>query len=307
MTVKSLRKQLAAAIAMTLVATVALGSSTYAWFAMNTVVKADHMQVQAVAEKGLLINEVNTANDTHWDEVATAAQSTTATLLYPASTADGATWYHAASKKSANSASATSGQASDELIGTYENLTTGNKLNAITTDGVGASAVAGTNAERVVYGATATAEAGYYVMYTYYLKGAAGVPVTLGTTAGSMNVSIKSVTATPATAASTALDSSLRVGIKMNSEFYIYAPISGATTSYYVAAGTTATEPKAANTVTYTDLATLPAAGTDGVPVYVYIWFEGEDTNCKSDNALATALDQIAVEINFELGEVPTP
>ena len=35
MTVKSLRKQLAAAIAMTLVATVALGSSTYAWFTMN--------------------------------------------------------------------------------------------------------------------------------------------------------------------------------------------------------------------------------------------------------------------------------
>ena len=36
--VKALKKQLAAAIAMVLVAAVALGSSTYAWFVNNTMV-----------------------------------------------------------------------------------------------------------------------------------------------------------------------------------------------------------------------------------------------------------------------------
>lgn len=62
MTVKSLRKQLAAAIAMTLVATVALGSSTYAWFVNNTKVTAETVQVTAKAANTLLISETGAAN-----------------------------------------------------------------------------------------------------------------------------------------------------------------------------------------------------------------------------------------------------
>jgi hypothetical protein len=55
MTVKSLRKQLAAAIAMTLVATVALGSSTYAWFVNNAQVTAASVNVNAATAYNLLI------------------------------------------------------------------------------------------------------------------------------------------------------------------------------------------------------------------------------------------------------------
>ena len=40
--VKTLKKQLGAAIAMVCVAAVALGSSTYAWFVTNNNVKADN-------------------------------------------------------------------------------------------------------------------------------------------------------------------------------------------------------------------------------------------------------------------------
>lgn len=47
MNTKALRRQLLAAIAMLLVATVALGSSTYAWFAQNTKVTAERMTVKA--------------------------------------------------------------------------------------------------------------------------------------------------------------------------------------------------------------------------------------------------------------------
>lgn len=53
--VKSLRKQLMAAIAMVLVAAVALGSSTYAWFAANKTVTADGMQVSATSSSSLVI------------------------------------------------------------------------------------------------------------------------------------------------------------------------------------------------------------------------------------------------------------
>lgn len=55
MTVKSLRKQLAAAIAMTLVATVALGSSTYAWFVSNNQVTATTASISAQSNAPFLV------------------------------------------------------------------------------------------------------------------------------------------------------------------------------------------------------------------------------------------------------------
>ena len=53
--VKTLKKQLGAAIAMVLVAAVALGSSTYAWFVNNTKVTAEKVDVTAKAANNLLI------------------------------------------------------------------------------------------------------------------------------------------------------------------------------------------------------------------------------------------------------------
>lgn len=65
MSVKTLRKQLFAAIAMVLVAAIALGSSTYAWFANNNTVKADGMKINAKAEGTMLVisNTVDGLND----------------------------------------------------------------------------------------------------------------------------------------------------------------------------------------------------------------------------------------------------
>lgn len=54
MTVKALKTQLMAAIAMTLVAAVALGSSTFAWFAANTTVTAQGMSIAAQSDTVLL-------------------------------------------------------------------------------------------------------------------------------------------------------------------------------------------------------------------------------------------------------------
>lgn len=280
-----------------------LVSSTFAWFSMNKTVKATSMTVTAKAEEGLLINEVATADDTNWDDVATAAQtSANVSLLYPASTANGTAWYHAGSIKSNDAAAATAGHASDNLVGTYATLTS---LTAIT--GMSESATAGSKAKRETMGTSATADAGYYVHYTYYLKSAAG-EYTLATTGGSKNVNIKSVTATTTDTASANLDKSLRVGIfmKESGTFYIYAPVTGYTTTYYVNAGSVATTPIAGSTATATDLTKLPAANAAGTPVEVYLWYEGEDENCKSDNARATALDNISVEIAFELVDIPS-
>ena len=54
---KKLRKQLLAAIAMTMVAMIALGSSTYAWFINNTLVDATGISVTAQASNTLLISQ----------------------------------------------------------------------------------------------------------------------------------------------------------------------------------------------------------------------------------------------------------
>ncbi len=299
-------KRLIPALAMLLVSAILLGTSTFAWFSMNTTVNATNMRVRAVAEQGILINEVNTAADTHWDNEATANQTNpddatanTRSLLYPASTADGSTWYHAASKKSNSAASATAGTESADLVSSYETLT---GLTAITAMS-NTQATAGSEAKRETMGKGAAATAGYYVHYEYYLKSSSS-QITLGTSSGDQNINIKSVTATATTNAgsgSTNLNKSLRVGIKLNSAFYIYAPVTGYTASYYVAADDDATAPIAGSTATATDLALLPASSANGAKVDVYIWYEGEDAGCTTDNATAITLDDINIDIAFEL------
>ena len=56
MNVKHLRKQLMAAIAMVLVAAIALGSSTYAWFVNNSKVTAEAGDYTASTAQYLLIS-----------------------------------------------------------------------------------------------------------------------------------------------------------------------------------------------------------------------------------------------------------
>ena len=60
MTTKSIRKQLMAAIAMVLVAAVALGSSTYAWFVSNTKVTAGAFTATATTSNALEISNDGT-------------------------------------------------------------------------------------------------------------------------------------------------------------------------------------------------------------------------------------------------------
>lgn len=67
---KSRKKMLISSIAMLLVAMIALGSATFAWFSMNRNVTSDNMNIKSSAAKGLLItndrgaNWSNTANFT---------------------------------------------------------------------------------------------------------------------------------------------------------------------------------------------------------------------------------------------------
>lgn len=88
MSIKKLRNQLFAAIAMVLVASIALGSSTYAWFISNTKVTAESVTLTAKASYALLISKDATGTATaadNWVTVHTNASQTNATMV-PVST-----------------------------------------------------------------------------------------------------------------------------------------------------------------------------------------------------------------------------
>ncbi|MBQ6095266.1 MAG: hypothetical protein IJL09_07670 [Lachnospiraceae bacterium] len=82
MTVKSLKKQLMAAIAMVLVATIALGSSTYAWFAANKVVTAEASKIYAQTNAGSLVIMYNAS--AIYSDLTTDASEIADTPLFPA-------------------------------------------------------------------------------------------------------------------------------------------------------------------------------------------------------------------------------
>ena len=49
-----------------------------------------------------------------------------------------------------------------------------------------------------------------------------------------------------------------------------------------------------------TSLTTIPATTANGTPVYIYLYFEGEDANLKTQFVTNT-LDNLTVEVDFEL------
>lgn len=76
-------KKLIPALCMLLVAAALLGTSTFAWFSMNTMVEANGMSVQAETSANLVIK--NSATGATWSRAATASYADTQTLM-PAST-----------------------------------------------------------------------------------------------------------------------------------------------------------------------------------------------------------------------------
>lgn len=168
---------------------------------------------------------------------------------------------------------------------------------------------------------------GFYVKYIYYLK-----------SSGEEDLKVKNLQAqvratrqnTDASGTSDELDKSLRVGIAIPASVdkpnnyagtRIFAPVIGADDSYYVTKANTGESKQLVNPVdattkgaftAYTQInkgingadanatdVVIPKVTSDGIPVYVYVWFEGEDQACMSDN-LTAVLDEYQIDINFK-------
>jgi hypothetical protein len=337
---KSPMRKLLPAAGSLMISAAMLSTSTYAWFTMNKEVSVTGMELKAHSEEGLLINEVKLATSSTWDDAAQAAATATGFELRPASTSDLATWWHANSKKSSDEAGVDA--TGDTVVvdsatnAIYTNISSisdyvdiGDENSTVT--GTNGQATGNTQAETHVYytdasygtaGSYQNGE-GYYVKYTYYLKSSGQADLSVSALKAQVKATLKEG------GSAAALDNSLRVGIKYGSTgMKIFAPVkntvnspngtttTGPNTSYgvtNVATGATsdtvtpvvasATGTPTAYTAINTSTETIPSVTTNGAPVYVYVWFEGEDTNCMSDN-LTASLNAYDIDINFKVDEI---
>ena len=302
---------------------------------MNKEVSVTGMEVKAHAEEGLLINEVAAYDSDYWDEQATGNTTATMISLRPASTHDLATFWHANSTKSYDEAGIGDDSGNTALISEgvyYKNVTaeaTGISdkvfVGAVDADPAGenGNATGNSKAETHVYYDQATFGdsaktvyddgEGYYVKYTYYLKSSS----TTALSVKNLQVAVKATKKTTNPAGnSDNLDAALRVGVEYGGRTKIFAPITGADASYSVtnnAAGSASTAVSAVTGTTgsftaYTTMneatdgtknLTVPAVTSNGTALNVYVWFEGEDDACMSDN-LSTVLAAYDIDIKVK-------
>lgn len=246
MSVKTLRKQLFAAIAMVLVAAMALGSSTYAWFANNNTVTADGLSITAQAEGKLLIIDDN-ATFTHGEKTSVdmAANESTATQLlptHPVYTLGGALtdWKHNTSD-------------------TYNKAISGTTLEAAVTNG--------------------TDSKYYFLSDEVYIKLAGN-----GGTATASNLKLSNLVVTPTGGAKTeTLLDSVRVMLVVDdTKAYVYNKDGKEVTTDGSADGNTAF----AYASSIDDATTLADTvnTTTPIKVAVYVYFDGRDPACTSAN-----------------------
>lgn len=297
-------KKLIPATVMLLVAAVLMSTASFAWFSMNTQVTATAMQVKAVAEDGLLIkNELDADTVANW-KVSTNATYGTLVALAPTSTADVETWYH---NKSDDQNDAKAGQ----LAATYEVLSSDTKWKRDEGDGKTGVYYIDSDSDTV----KDTEEKAYVLLNKFYLK-SSGDAITLSSSNTYKDLYVNKVIVGGAST-SAELDASLRIAVKVGSKLYIYAPVTGATTTYKAGGSDTGTAAVVttvpAGGVRNDTLlvngtatpATIPAVtATSGwVEADVYIYFEGEDAGLKSAN-LKTTLDTLTVEVIFGITTV---
>lgn len=276
---KAIKRQLLAAIAMVLVAAIALGSSTYAWFVASGTVKAEGMKVQAKSEGGLAIRWAGAESEL-WGTTASAKMNTAKALL-PASTATLAKWTYA---------KALNANKSDADTNTYKDIT-GDVFK-------GANGAFGDN--------------DYVVMQPFQIRSTAGDKLAKGLYVSGVDVTRKENKDLD-------LSIRVGVRMKTETGFtgnFIYAPVEGASSSYNwveVKEGGT-TEKTAVNLATVgkeTDTNSQLMASTTPVPsepgeavtVQVFIWYEGEDAKLYSDNYVANDLDVTVSFASYSFSE----
>ena len=236
-------KKLIPALCLLLVSATLLGTSTYAWFSMNSTVTATGMEIKAKTSKNLLISK---EADRNFGLTVDLGNSTT--TMQPATSSDGKNFYK--TTKNADS---------------YNNYQIATLIDADLESGI-----SGTHYQKnTVY---LNSESEQDSFSKFYVSGITSVGFdALGE-----------------------LAKSLRVSVVYNDSAKIYAPVNGNTATYKAGKPLTDTTPIAQD---YTDTNAITATiNNTGIKVDIYVWFEGQDTNCTSANAaLQTAAASLII------------
>ena len=278
---KKLRKVMASAIAMMTFSTAAAVTGTVAWFTASNVVTATGMSIKADTEQGI---NISNESKTVWKESAEASHNgkigENQAAFIPTSTYDGVHWYHANSED----------RDSHEAFGGYTTLTYEQNGSS------GVYAVTNQN--------LSITDKNVYLLNKFYLRSSTPFVV------NAPKLYVNSIAATAATSNSTALNKSLRVLVSttVSSTDYIkvFAPFETGNElkSYDVATNAGSyTALNQQNVELVPTALQIPAASDDtsaaALEIRVYVYFEGEDVNCKSANIPSEVLDTISLTCKF--------
>ena len=284
-------RKLLPALSMLLISALLMGSSTFAWFSMNTTVSATGMKVQATTSKNLVISTDKTLKNNE----NTSISSVQANPLYlrPVST----------------------GSVGGETVSFFKNTsgvnidyTTGSKKEGATFEAATVTDVTSstTSSPTTVFDV---------VKYTFYIR--ADMPADSSDASKFSKLVVSSIQFNGSTSKN--ISKSLRVGVRcLTGETtvgggLIFAPVTGHSTSYkaIAKAGTVSST----DTLETTDNVVISTAqsiadgndsnllgssklGSEYVTVEIYVWYEGQDAACTSANSIdSEGLDLI---ISFE-------
>ena len=314
---KKMRK-IIPALAMLLVSAVMMSTASFAWFSMNTTATIEGMQVKATSSGGLAIAVSNTKNVAPPDGSVyktsvdvTDGWTNNASQIQPVSnTAGSDSWYYGRAASVDSFAIPTTGEGS-----TYTSIGT------IAPDGSGANE-----------------GNGYFLHTQVFVKSLSEAHVLADGTnpknTGSLYVSKITVAGGNTTGAGKDLEKALRVAVRYTDnkntadtaddevKWLYFAPKATAaatdlkyvnsttTTTAYTGAqmfiGEAATESTDANTIKTFANAQIFAGGTatgllydTPVKIDIFVYYEGEDTNCKTQNAID--LKTLTVTVDFTI------
>ena len=252
--VKALKKQLAAAIAMVCVAAVALGSSTYAWFVSNNNVDAITTDISAQSNSAYLVIQEATADKTATDNTSTSsatAEDRTAVALYPAQVVNGT------ATGSYKFESAYAAAAGNSLEKTSTRFTVGN-------NGTAEEAVANTYAHKD----------------TFYIG-------TGGYDGSFTNLKVEGVTVSAKNADKADLVNAMRVLVVCGDQWTVWKNGAEVTSVDTLNTAGNATETTTL-TAKYTDATNKAIAASvskdNDVTVDIYVFYDGADGQVNSDN-----------------------
>jgi len=260
-------------------------TGTLAWFTAANTVTVSGLSMQAAAEQGIVIaNEAHTT-DAAWQTSATASHNGNGAQFIPTSTANTTNWYHGYASSAAN------GQL-------YEDIA------EITAEDTHASPAHGTDGDGVYGFLDTTTWKNVYLLNSFFIQSSSVNAIQ------AQDVYVRDFeTKVGENAPSQDLSKSLRVAVIKHGKttpVIIVAPVAGADPTYEVGlighktsiTATTKTDVESLVVDSNVDIPAYTTNGANALQYDVFVYFEGEDENCKSNN-IAASLESLSVAFKF--------